>query len=170
MRVSCFVSWFVVLSCCFPAFSALFPYGKTLAPILRNVNLRHGWRGARLGTIAQLFPMKTALTGLDECLSSRGMGPQERWKDDALGRQLPLYVATEQETFMASGKVKWWDRRKGYGFIIGESGKDVFVHYSTIKGPGYRSLDPGESVNYELVTSPKGLKAENVVRTQPSAG
>ncbi len=65
---------------------------------------------------------------------------------------------------MASGKVKWWDRRKGYGFIIGESGSDVFVHYSTIKGAGYKSLDPGESVQYELIHGPKGLKAENVER------
>jgi CspA family cold shock protein len=65
---------------------------------------------------------------------------------------------------MASGIVKWWDRKKGYGFIVGETGKDVFVHYTTIKGPGYRSLETGESVNYELVQGPKGLKAENVER------
>jgi cold shock protein len=65
---------------------------------------------------------------------------------------------------MASGKVKWWDRKKGYGFIVGETGQDVFVHYTTIKGGGYRSLEPGEAVCYELVQGPKGLKAENVER------
>ena len=44
---------------------------------------------------------------------------------------------------MASGKVKWWDRRKGYGFIVGESGDDVFVHYTRIKGNGHRGLCEG---------------------------
>ena len=47
---------------------------------------------------------------------------------------------------MASGTVKWWDRRKGYGFIFGETGRDVFVHYTTIQGGGYKSLEPGEPV------------------------
>ena len=65
---------------------------------------------------------------------------------------------------MASGKVKWWDRKKGYGFIVGEEGKDVFVHYTTIRGVGYRSLAPGDAVDYELIQGPKGLKAENVQR------
>jgi cold shock protein len=73
-------------------------------------------------------------------------------------------MARKRESFMACGKVKWWDRKKGYGFIIGESGKDVFVHYTTIKGTGYRSLEPGEPVFYELIQGPKGLKAENVER------
>ncbi len=69
---------------------------------------------------------------------------------------------------MASGKVKWWDRKKGFGFIVGDSGQDVFVHYTTIRGGGYRSLETGEVVNYELVQGPKGLKAENVEhKTQP---
>jgi cold shock protein len=65
---------------------------------------------------------------------------------------------------MASGKVKWWDRRKGYGFIVGDGGKDVFVHYTTIRGNGFRSLEPDEVVNYDLIEGPKGLKAENVER------
>ncbi len=65
---------------------------------------------------------------------------------------------------MASGKVKWWDRRKGYGFIIGEQGTDVFVHYTNIQGDGFKCLDPGELVNYELIQGPKGLKAEKVER------
>ncbi len=69
---------------------------------------------------------------------------------------------------MASGKVKWWDRKKGYGFIVGESGKDVFVHYTTIRGNGYRSLNEGDAVTYDLVQGPKGLKAENVERSGPS--
>ena len=66
---------------------------------------------------------------------------------------------------MASGKVKWWDRRKGYGFIIGEAGGDVFVHYTTIQGDGFKCLEPGETVRYDLVQSSKGLKAERVERS-----
>ncbi|MBI5385794.1 MAG: cold-shock protein [Verrucomicrobia bacterium] len=69
---------------------------------------------------------------------------------------------------MASGRVKWWDRRKGYGFIIGESGKDVFVHYSTIRGNGFKRLEPGELVNYELIESEKGFRAQNVKRDRRS--
>ena len=68
---------------------------------------------------------------------------------------------------MASGKVKWWDRRKGYGFIIGDKGGDVFVHYTTIKGDGFKCLEPGEMVRYDLTQGPKGLKAEKVERTLP---
>lgn len=66
---------------------------------------------------------------------------------------------------MASGKVKWWDRRKGYGFILGEAGRDVFVHYTTIEGTGFKILEPGEDVQYELTESPKGPKAQHVERT-----
>jgi cold shock protein len=67
---------------------------------------------------------------------------------------------------MASGKVKWWDRRRGYGFIVEDSGQDVFVHYSMIKEPGFKALAPGDSVRFELVEGPRGLKAENVERQQ----
>lgn len=66
---------------------------------------------------------------------------------------------------MASGKVKWWDRRKGYGFIVEDaSHQDVFVHYTTIQGTGFKSLEPGEPVRFELIHSPKGLKAQHVER------
>jgi CspA family cold shock protein len=65
---------------------------------------------------------------------------------------------------MASGKVKWFDNKKGYGFIAGESGKDIFVHHSSIKGVGYKSLQEGELVNFEIVNSDKGPKAQNVQR------
>ena len=67
---------------------------------------------------------------------------------------------------MASGKVKWFDNKKGYGFITGESGKDVFVHHSSILGDGYKTLEEGEDVNYDLVDGEKGLKAQNVHRSR----
>lgn len=63
---------------------------------------------------------------------------------------------------MTAGNVKWFDTKKGYGFIIGPEGKDVFVHYSSIAGEGFRSLREGDAVEYELVETPKGLAAAKV--------
>ena len=60
------------------------------------------------------------------------------------------------------GKVKWFDAQKGYGFIEVEGSKDVFVHYSTVQGDGYRSLSEGQLVNFDLVQGVKGPQAENV--------
>ncbi len=66
---------------------------------------------------------------------------------------------------MASGKVKWFDNKKGFGFIMQESGQDVFVHHTSIQGKGFKTLNEGELVNFDVVTSDKGPKAENVQRT-----
>ena len=65
---------------------------------------------------------------------------------------------------MTTGKVKWFDPKKGYGFILGNEGQDVFVHYTSIVGDGFRALKDGEMVDYELVRGEKGLQARNVVR------
>ena len=66
---------------------------------------------------------------------------------------------------MAVGKVKWFNDAKGYGFITHEEdGSDVFVHYSSIEGDGFRSLNQGEPVKYELQQGPKGLFAQHVHR------
>lgn len=62
------------------------------------------------------------------------------------------------------GKVKWFSNSKGYGFIEQENGGDVFVHYSAIKGDGFKSLDEGDKVQFEVVPGDKGLKASNVVK------
>ncbi len=62
------------------------------------------------------------------------------------------------------GKVKWFNNAKGYGFIEREGGEDVFVHYSAITGDGYRSLQEGDSVEFEVVSSEKGLQAANVAK------
>ncbi len=70
---------------------------------------------------------------------------------------------------MASGKVKWFDNKKGFGFIAQETGQDVFVHHTSIMGGGFKTLDEGEVVTFEVITSDKGLKAENVQRNQPQA-
>jgi CspA family cold shock protein len=67
---------------------------------------------------------------------------------------------------MASGKVKWFDNKKGFGFIIQESGQDVFVHHTAIQGTGFKTLNEGEAVSFDVVASDKGPKAENVQRVQ----
>jgi len=64
-----------------------------------------------------------------------------------------------------TGSVKWFDAKKGFGFILSPEGKDVFVHFSSIEGDGFRSLKDGEAVEYELVTGDKGLHAKSVRRT-----
>jgi len=62
------------------------------------------------------------------------------------------------------GTVKWFDPKKGFGFIVGPQEQDVFVHYSQIRGEGFKSLKDGEPVDYELVESDKGLQAHEVNR------
>ena len=68
---------------------------------------------------------------------------------------------------MPTGKVKWFDPKKGYGFILGDQGQDVFVHYTSIVGNGFRALKDGEMVDYELVQGDKGFQARNVARPGP---
>ena len=69
---------------------------------------------------------------------------------------------------MATGPVKWFDTKKGFGFIVSPDGEDVFVHFSSIEGDGFRSLKDGEVVEYELIRGEKGLSAKSV-RRQPAA-
>lgn len=62
------------------------------------------------------------------------------------------------------GTVKWFNSEKGYGFIQSESGEDVFVHFSAIQGEGYKTLDEGASVEFEVIEGAKGPQAANVVK------
>jgi len=65
---------------------------------------------------------------------------------------------------MAKGKVKWFSNQKGYGFITPESGEDVFVHHTAIQGDGYKTLEEGQEVEFEITQGPKGQQASNVVK------
>ncbi len=70
---------------------------------------------------------------------------------------------------MASGKVKWFDNRHGFGFITQERGPDVFVHHTAIVGTGFKTLNQGEEVVFDVVSGAKGPKAQNVQRQRLSA-
>ena len=64
-----------------------------------------------------------------------------------------------------TGTVKWFNAEKGYGFITSDEGKDIFVHYSAIQADGFRSLEEGQKVSFEIVESDRGQQAANVVVT-----
>jgi CspA family cold shock protein len=68
---------------------------------------------------------------------------------------------------MSEGTVKWFNSRKGYGFIAAADGKDVFVHYSSITSEGYKTLEEGDPVSFDIVQGEKGPRAQNVVPLSP---
>lgn len=68
-----------------------------------------------------------------------------------------------------TGTVKWFSNPKGYGFIEDEDGRDLFVHYTAIEGAGFRSLDEGESVEFSIEETDRGLQARDVIRNDQTA-
>jgi len=71
---------------------------------------------------------------------------------------------------MSEGKVKWFNPRKGYGFVSTTDGQDIFVHYSNVAGEGYKTLKESDQVTFDIVEGEKGLRAENVESSQESMG
>jgi CspA family cold shock protein len=71
-------------------------------------------------------------------------------------------IPEERFRVMATGKVKWFNDAKGFGFITQEGGEDVFVHYSAVQAQGFKSLAEGDTVEFEVTRGPKGLQAANV--------
>src|SRR4029077_19727432 len=84
------------------------------------------------------------------------------WFTDAARRR--RRTASRNRTMRITGKVKWFNNAKGYGFIERDGGSDVFVHYSAIQGDGFRSLEEGQAVEFEIVDGPKGPQAGNVTK------
>jgi CspA family cold shock protein len=70
---------------------------------------------------------------------------------------------------MASGKIKWFDNKHGFGFIVQDGGPDIFVHHSAIVGEGFKTLIEGEEVSFDVVASERGPKAHNVQRLRQRA-
>jgi CspA family cold shock protein len=76
---------------------------------------------------------------------------------------LSTNIYRKEKSYMATGTVKWFNSEKGFGFIaVDGGGQDVFVHYSAIQGNGYKSLDEGQAVTFEVVQGPKGPQADAV--------
>jgi CspA family cold shock protein len=78
--------------------------------------------------------------------------------------RVPAHTSTQKEhsNTMETGTVKWFNDAKGYGFISRQNGEDVFVHFSAIQANGFRSLQEGQQVQFDVVKGPKGWQAENV--------
>jgi cellular nucleic acid-binding protein len=70
----------------------------------------------------------------------------------------------------ASGTVKWFSQEKGFGFVTRDDGTDIFVHHSGISGRGFKTLEQGEAVEFDVIEEPKGLKAANLVRLNAPEG
>jgi cold shock protein len=85
------------------------------------------------------------------------------------GRALIEFLRDEggRDKDMTVGTVKWFNAEKGFGFIAPESGEDVFVHFSAIQSAGYRSLDEGQAVEFDVTQGPKGAQAANVRPLEP---
>jgi CspA family cold shock protein len=82
-----------------------------------------------------------------------------------VGRAWPTEVASRRQPVdRLKGTVKWFNNAKGYGFIGRETGPDVFVHYSAVSTEGYKSLQEGDAVEFEITDGPKGPQAANVVK------
>jgi cold shock protein len=94
----------------------------------------------------------------DGCWVGRGAPWLDAPDEQAVAR------ARKEVSIVAKGRVKWFNNSKGYGFIAREDGPDVFVHYSAIHAEGYKTLDEGQEVEFEIKEGPKGPQAENVVR------
>jgi CspA family cold shock protein len=95
-------------------------------------------------------------------LHTNGKGFEYELSVGCGGNRFVVVEVSPKERFMSEGKVKWFNTRKGYGFICTSNGTDIFVHYSNISGDGYRTLEEDDPVSFDIVEGDKGLRAENV--------
>jgi cold shock protein len=125
--------------------------GSTIRPIYASIVLR-----------LLLLPfLLTRSTGRRDALAVvfSGKGGVSRFRP----QEAQIAQQDEETGVKEQGTVKWFNASKGYGFIQRQTGEDVFVHYSAIQSEGYRSLNEGQAVEFEVRKGPKGLQAENVV-------
>jgi CspA family cold shock protein len=92
--------------------------------------------------------------------------PPQHCGNDVAGRAGPGFTALSEVEMPETGVVKWFNNDKGYGFIKRNTGEDVFCHHSSIQASGYRTLNEGERVEFDVKQGPKGLQAENVRRME----
>jgi CspA family cold shock protein len=85
------------------------------------------------------------------------------------GDRLSNFLVCSEERIMANGTVKWFNEQKGFGFIAQDNGPDVFVHHSAIEETGFKSLNEGDQVQFEVVQGPKGPQAKSVKRVPATA-
>jgi cold shock protein len=95
-----------------------------------------------------------------------GAGGPASKAEAALSRSFFMSIAMQgrESTMRITGKVKWFNNAKGYGFIERDGGSDVFVHFSAVQGNGFRTLEEGQAVEFEIVDGPKGPQAGNVTK------
>ena len=93
--------------------------------------------------------------------------PMDTASSPVVGDVRPVPTGSDDAAEL-TGRVKWFDSKKGYGFIVGPQGQDVFVHYSQIEGEGFKSLEDGESVSYHIDEGAKGFLARDVSRRSAS--
>src|SRR4026208_2289278 len=100
------------------------------------------------------------------CLAFQNEGGHGGWPSfrGRAGDEATRLQAKEACTSMIEGTVKWFNEAKGFGFLSREGGPDVFVHHSEIRAEGFRTLNEGDRVRFEVVDSPKGPRAANVVK------
>jgi CspA family cold shock protein len=95
---------------------------------------------------------------------------KNEWRKGGFESPFDLAVQKKEEGVKSKGTVKWFNDRKGFGFIRLESGEDVFVHYSALQGDGFKSLKEGECVEFDIVQGAKGPQAANVIKMSVSSG
>ena len=108
--------------------------------------------------VSQRLRIRTAGAVGPQSQALRAGGPHSPGHAYAYPEDRPIW-----RKHMAQGTVKWFNADKGYGFIAVEGGQDVFVHFSAITGDGYRSLEEGQKVEFDITQGQKGPQAENVM-------
>ena len=110
-----------------------------------------------------LAPLRYNIAAFDLAVPLQQAIPHLRDLPAEVQRKLSaISTQRKQSNTMETGTVKWFNDAKGYGFISRQNGEDVFVHFSAIQSNGFRSLQEGQQVSFDVVKGPKGFQAENV--------